>query len=134
LIYSKAKPLVAQYGSSCCVAVMDLFPEHAWQPWLFKQTIRNWWSELGVLFKASDPIAQTVTRNYLDQVERKLRINHPKDWQLVKNNSLNPIYPHMKWLGGLVLVLQKLYPTQEFEFKHQLFPRQGEYSETISCA
>jgi len=109
------------YAGSPSLGILVEYPEIAWKPWKFRNTLKHWWRDLGSAFKAGDPVAYCITQLYIDDEAEAASILKPEDWSL--HRARPNTYIHLQWLGGLVHVLRSLYPNTEFNFTGQQLPR-----------
>lgn len=76
---------------------MDVFPEHKWEPWLFRVTPRPFWNSL------------TNRRAYMDWLARRLNFTQMDDWyklgphDLAANHGVTLMYKYGKSPAGVVI-------------------------------
>jgi len=99
---------LARYSLSYSRMVMTEMPDHAWQPWNFVATTKNWYKELHDRYIALDPIALTILRCY---VEVELRMTTSAGLSSVRIQTLAPTQRfQVQQLGGLQTIAKKLFP------------------------
>lgn len=68
--------LARYYNDSLAAALTDVYPEHTWHPWMFKQAPRRFWSD------------STNCRSYLEWVSPVLGIDSMEQWYTVTAHDL----------------------------------------------
>jgi hypothetical protein len=72
--------LARYYNDSLVDALADVFPEHQWLPWMFKQVPRHYWSD------------SNNCRAYLEWVAPALHVETVEHWYSVSANDLRLHY------------------------------------------
>lgn len=108
----KGTGLLLQHNNSAASLIITEYVEHAWKPWKFARTPRQWWRKLSQSFSQGDPKAYTVVRLFMDEIGEKLNITHHKDWIYVKDRDLQQTgaFTQVQYLGGLASIVFRLYP------------------------
>jgi len=68
--------------------LMDAYPDHHWQPWLFSRVLKNPQAESNAAAKENGPIGgqNTQAREYLDWMFNLLKLKGVDDWYSVTYN------------------------------------------------
>eukprot|EP01114_Cavostelium_apophysatum_P003810 TRINITY_DN13942_c0_g1_i1.p1 TRINITY_DN13942_c0_g1~~TRINITY_DN13942_c0_g1_i1.p1 ORF type:complete len:489 (-),score=93.45 TRINITY_DN13942_c0_g1_i1:195-1661(-) len=64
--------LLARYNASFVKALMAIYPQHPWKPWLFLRAPRKTWED------------KEIMRQFFDYVSKQLQIKEFADWYSVK--------------------------------------------------
>ena len=93
------------------MAIMTEFPDHAWLPWRFSKLPARWLDELSSGFQAGAPLALACVRNFVEDLAQKHGVIDVEDWKQVNVEQLAKTdAAYLYKLGGIIKVLQKLYP------------------------
>lgn len=82
--------LFVEYKDSVANAIMDIFPEHDWAPWKFRQIPNGFWDREG------------SRRQFFDTIASELSVRKLEDWYSISVEEV-------RRLGGGALVTKRFY-------------------------
>jgi len=104
------------YMGDSYISLVVEYPEHPWKMWKFPKSPRNFWQTLGNTFTFGSPIAETIAREFLSELEAELNITKPSDWTNQKISEISPTNAkRLASFGGIQIVLSRFYPDLEIE-------------------
>ncbi len=118
-----ALPILTRYHSnSIAKALVQLYPEHEWQLFKFKQTPQNLWNDKG------------RRKQYFDWIATQLNIKTFEDWYNVTTGDIHAkggaVLLHHFYGGSLFKALEELYPHYKWK-SWRLTAKQPQYWEDM---
>jgi len=117
----KGRQFLLKYKGSFAAAVADIYPDHKWQAWKFKQAPRNWWASLGLRFAAKSPDAIQMVKQYIEELAAQHNITNLKDWDKYMKNPKRWLgttaMTHLAFIGSLPMILPRIYPKHNWSFE-----------------
>jgi len=100
------------HGSAINVIINE-YPEHYWQPWKFKTTQKNWWTDLVKLFDEGDPVVFHLVQDYALDLATKYGVSHDSMWNTIQLSSTER--NQTAFFGGLHSLLSRLRTFQVYK-------------------
>jgi len=103
---------------------MTEIPTHCWKPWKFRITPKLWFESVQDRFSRGDPIAETIMRQYIEEIATMHGVKQLADWYNVERHTLSPTTRYqMEFFGGLPALLRQLYPSHTWKFDEPEQPK-----------
>lgn len=120
--------LMLMYGKSTQLMIATEYPETAWTMWEFASSPKQWWRELGKLWRRGDPIAELLVRRYIEEIVTPNLSPNTNEWFLywtsiiqrkrsLPKTSLN----RLAWIDDYVNILRRLYPHYSWKASDQVY-------------
>lgn len=95
------------------------FPQHKWQSWHFSKR----YYKLAILLEKGDEAALNKAKDIIEKIATSLDIRTPEDWVLKEKLLSQSDRYALSQLGGLPIVLQRVYPHHNWAdiFKHHIW-------------
>jgi len=109
--------LLNKYTYSVPMLVMTELAHHAWLPWKFSHTPRNWLKMANYGLLVYDPIAICAVRELMESLALEESVEDVREWPRVvlEKTALSRVVQ----LGDMKLILPRLYPNIGWKFKYQ---------------
>mgnify|MGYP007135783316 CR=1 FL=1 len=93
---------------------MVTYPDHHWQPWKFTRPPQSWWDSVALEY-VYNPHAEAALRLYVEEVADQLGVKSLNDWEKISAKNLDYSQKaHFDKCGGLLVLLQRLYPAHDW--------------------
>lgn len=97
--------------------MLDIYSTHKWKPWKFVRCGALYWNQLVRQFAVGEASALEQVADYLEELAEECGVTKLEDWYRVSNSQLGNIHvSRLRSLGGLPVVLQKIYPKHKWNF------------------
>jgi len=97
--------------------IIDTYPEYPWKRWKFVNCkSKKWWANLRYGLARNNPEALKTATAYITDLAKEHKITSPEGWYDMTWEVLgHAVRRQMNYLGGLLAVLQKVYPNVEWK-------------------
>jgi len=98
-------------------AVMANYPEYPWRMWKFQHAkMRNWWMKVAFKLSQKDQATLEMMKEFVRELEKTHQIKDHQDWYRISGEQLgSTTQTYLSYLGGIVPLLQKVYPDVQWE-------------------
>jgi hypothetical protein len=118
------------YSDSLAEALIDIFPEHVWQPWRFDRAPRGFWKQQAESRKPD------ALRSFLIKAAEELKIHQLDDWyrvSLIQQRSSGILHVVVNF-GGLSGALRLAFPEHAWiASKFGLSGKKSKQKELLDC-
>jgi hypothetical protein len=102
------------YHSNLSIALMNIYPEFGWKPWLFSSVCDGYWNKRSNVMK------------FMDWIGEKLGVKELDDWYKVTYRQVQQLGGyHLMSEGGLYGLLCRCYP--HHHWNHEVFLQQQQF-------
>jgi len=97
--------------------LLYVYSDYNWKLWRFGKVQSGWWLAIATKFRANQPEAIAIVRQYFDDLSYKFSISEPSHWFRLSQTDIATFVTSpqfIRLLGGLRQTLEKIYPEQNW--------------------